>query len=58
MRPADRALCGFVLTARGRPRTGSRAFEAGADDYLTKPFAFADLVARAQALLGLVLPAP
>jgi DNA-binding response OmpR family regulator len=33
-------------------------FRGGADDYLTKPFAFADLVARAQALLGLVLPAP
>ena len=43
-----RALCGFVLTARRATDDRLEGFEAGADDYLTKPFAFADLVARAR----------
>ena len=34
-----------------RSPTGSRASHAGGDDYLTKPFAFAELVARLHALL-------
>jgi len=39
------------LTARGAVTDRVSGFEAGGDDYLTKPFAFAELVARLQALL-------
>ncbi len=40
-----------MLTARTRVEDKVEGFEAGADDYLTKPFAFAELKARIQALL-------
>ena len=36
----------FVLTARDAVDSRVAALEAGADDYLVKPFAFAELVAR------------
>jgi DNA-binding response OmpR family regulator len=39
-----------MLTARGEQVDKLRGFEAGADDYLTKPFAFGELTARVQAL--------
>ena len=35
-----------MLTARGRPEDVLRGFEAGADDYLPKPFELAILLAR------------
>ncbi|MBV8909421.1 MAG: response regulator transcription factor [Gammaproteobacteria bacterium] len=41
----------LVLTARDATEDKVRHFEAGADDYLTKPFAFAELVMRVKALL-------
>jgi DNA-binding response OmpR family regulator len=41
----------LVLTARDRVADKITNFEAGADDYLTKPFAFAELVVRVKALL-------
>ncbi len=41
----------LVLTARDATATKVEAFEAGADDYLTKPFAFAELLVRVKALL-------
>jgi DNA-binding response OmpR family regulator len=41
----------LVLTARDATREKVRHFEAGADDYLTKPFAFAELLVRVKALL-------
>lgn len=41
----------LMLTARGRAEDVLRGFEAGADDYLTKPFDLAILVARVNALL-------
>jgi len=41
----------LILTARDATNDKVRHFEAGADDYLTKPFAFAELLVRAKALL-------
>ena len=41
----------LMLTARGRAEDILRGFEAGADDYLPKPFDLAILVARVNALL-------
>jgi DNA-binding response OmpR family regulator len=41
----------LVLTARDATAEKVHQFEAGADDYLTKPFAFAELVMRVKALL-------
>jgi len=41
----------LILTARGATNDKVENFEAGADDYLTKPFAFAELLVRVKALL-------
>ncbi|HEU0208393.1 MAG TPA: response regulator transcription factor [Candidatus Udaeobacter sp.] len=41
----------LVLTARDATSDKVENFEAGADDYLTKPFAFAELKVRVRALL-------
>jgi len=41
----------LILTARDATEDKVRNFEAGADDYLTKPFAFAELLVRVKALL-------
>ena len=41
----------LILTAQDATDEKVRNFEAGADDYLTKPFAFAELVIRVKALL-------
>jgi len=41
----------LVLTARDSTSEKVEIFEAGADDYLTKPFAFAELLVRVKALL-------
>ncbi|HVY71481.1 MAG TPA: response regulator transcription factor [Verrucomicrobiae bacterium] len=41
----------LVLTARDATAEKVEHFEAGADDYLTKPFAFAELLVRVKALL-------
>ena len=50
-----RRTCGtlpvLVLTARDATDDKVMHFEAGADDYLTKPFDFAELVVRVRALL-------
>lgn len=41
----------LMLTARGQVGDKVRGLQEGADDYLTKPFAFEELLARVQALL-------
>jgi DNA-binding response OmpR family regulator len=41
----------LVLTARDATTDKVENFEAGADDYLTKPFAFAELKVRVKALM-------
>ena len=41
----------LILTARDSVADKVRNFECGADDYLTKPFSFAELLVRIKALL-------
>lgn len=41
----------LILSARSRESEKVRALDAGADDYLTKPFGIAELQARVRALL-------
>jgi two-component system, OmpR family, response regulator len=41
----------LIITARDDVRDRVRGLDAGADDYLVKPFAFAELVARLRAIL-------
>jgi two-component system KDP operon response regulator KdpE len=41
----------LILSARGEERRKVEALDAGADDYLTKPFGFAELLARMRAAL-------
>ena len=47
---ADRHVPVLMLTARDALEDKLQGFRAGADDYLVKPFAGAELVARCQAL--------
>lgn len=42
----------ILLTARAQEADVARGFEAGADDYLRKPFSPQELRARVQAILG------
>jgi len=51
LRRRNSAAAVLVLTARDATRDKVENFEAGADDYLTKPFAFAELLVRIKALL-------
>ena len=48
----------LVLSAVGDEREKVRALEAGADDYVTKPFGPDELVARLRAALRRVAPEP
>ena len=41
-----------MLTAKGGAGEVAKGLAAGADDYMIKPFATKELVARARALLG------
>ena len=50
MRQAGKFVPALMLTARGQSEDVLRGFAAGADDYLTKPFAFAELFARIRAI--------
>src|SRR4051795_7388217 len=48
----------IFLTARGQLTDRLSGFHAGGDDYLTKPFALAELLVRVHALLRRAEPAP
>jgi DNA-binding response OmpR family regulator len=51
MRSRDDPTPVLVLTARGALRDRVTGLEDGADDYLVKPFAFEEFIARVRALL-------
>jgi two-component system response regulator PhoP len=51
LRSDGRTLPVLVLTARGSWQDKVRGLEAGADDYLVKPFEYPELAARIKALL-------
>jgi len=51
IRASKPKLAVLVLTAKGSLEDKVTGFDAGADDYLPKPFAFAELSARIRALL-------
>ena len=51
VRQSHSSLPVLILTARDTIQDKVRHFEAGADDYLTKPFDFAELLVRIKSLL-------
>jgi DNA-binding response OmpR family regulator len=51
MRQSRQFVPTLMLTARGHPDDVLRGFEAGADDYLAKPFELSILIARIHGLL-------
>jgi DNA-binding response OmpR family regulator len=51
LRAAGKRTPVLMLTARDTTEDIVSGLEAGSDDYLTKPFAFAELLARVRALL-------
>ncbi|MDA7086812.1 heavy metal response regulator transcription factor [Pseudomonas sp. SA3-5] len=51
LRAAGKELPVLFLTARDRVEDRVKGLELGADDYLIKPFAFAELLARVRTLL-------
>ena len=51
LRQARNFIPVLILTARGRPEDVLAGFEAGADDYLPKPFNLDILIARLESLL-------
>lgn len=57
LRQRDPDVPVLMLTALGTTADKLAGFEAGADDYLVKPFEFAELLARVKALLKRAAPA-
>ena len=51
LKQAGKALPVIILTARDTVEDRVRGLDSGADDYLVKPFAFAELLARLRVLL-------
>jgi len=56
LRAGDPNLPILMVTAKGRVPDRVAGLDAGADDYLVKPFAFDELLARIRALLRRVSP--
>jgi len=55
--PEHRNLPIILLTARGEETDRVRGLDAGADDYVTKPFSPSELIARVRAVLRRIRPA-
>jgi two-component system phosphate regulon response regulator PhoB len=55
-RPETRSIPVIMLTARAEEADRVRGLATGADDYVTKPFSVAELMARIQALLRRASP--
>jgi len=58
LRETGRKALVLMLTARDSVYERVRGFELGADDYLVKPFAFSELLARVRSLLRRSAPRP
>jgi two-component system response regulator MprA len=56
MRAASDETPVLMLTARGRRHRPGGRLDAGADDYLVKPFSFDELLARMRALFRRARP--
>ncbi len=56
MRGAGVASPVIILSALGAPEERVKGLTAGSDDYLAKPFAFAELLARVRLLIGRAAP--
>ncbi len=56
-RPETRSLPVIMLTARGEEADRVRGLDSGADDYVTKPFSPAEVIARLRAVLRRSRPA-
>jgi len=58
LRETERRVLVLMLTARDAVHERVRGFELGADDYLVKPFAFSELLARVRSLSRRSTPRP
>jgi len=56
-KPESRGLPIIMLTARGEESDRIRGLDMGADDYLIKPFAITELLARVRAVMRRMRPA-
>jgi two-component system OmpR family response regulator len=58
LRAKGQRLPVLILSAKGSVDDRVKGLQAGGDDYLTKPFAFSELLARIQALIRRATQAP
>ncbi len=56
-RPATANIPIIMVTARGEESDRIRGLDTGADDYITKPFSTAELLARVRAVMRRIRPA-